>query len=100
MQTYRVKQAGYFMGRYYEEGAELLLHRRQAKYALMSGQLEELNPAPPKAQQKPKEKSGPTTPPTFQLPRGGGAAPVRRDKQGEYSRGRSVGGRTGGTAKT
>jgi len=39
MPQYRINKAGFFMGRHYNEGDVLTLHEKQAKYALLSGQL-------------------------------------------------------------
>ena len=41
MPTYRFRKTGHFMGKYYNAGDEVELFEKQAKYALMSGQLEE-----------------------------------------------------------
>jgi hypothetical protein len=66
MAKYRFLQDGYFMGKCYKIGDEVDLNPRQAKYALLSGQLEALvplsAPAPePKAAPK-KTLSKPPTP--------------------------------------
>jgi len=40
MPKYRIAKTGHFMGKYYNAGDEVDLYERQAKYALMSGQIE------------------------------------------------------------
>jgi hypothetical protein len=91
-QAYRVCATGYFMGTHYSEGDRIMLYPRQAKYALMSGQLEaivmsqaEQDDAHEKAMQR-------ATP----------AAPVRKPFSapfGERSTRRTVGGSLGGDSK-
>jgi hypothetical protein len=66
MPLYRIKKAGYFIGKYYAEGTELNLNEKQAKYALMSGQLEQVG-GPSKPAPKAK-KAGPITPITPKPP--------------------------------
>jgi hypothetical protein len=99
MPRYRIRHEGFFMGKFYAEGAELDLHERQAKYAIMSGQLEAVNPPPTKARRRetPAESKIPPRPADFALPRGG--EKPKRDEAGEFSKGRKVGGTFGGTAR-
>jgi len=57
MPQYRINKTGFFMGRHYQEGDTLTLHEKQAKYALLSGQLvpteEHAAPAPKAAKVRP-----------------------------------------------
>jgi hypothetical protein len=83
---YRIRQAGYFMGTYQAEGTKLQLFPRQAKYALLSGQLEEV------AGEYSQAHAQPATPPVRK-------AATFPNPFRERSTGRSVGGGLGGTAK-
>ena len=40
MATYRIKNDGFFMGKFHKAGAEVELNRRQAKYPLMQDHVE------------------------------------------------------------
>ena len=44
MAQYKVKKAGYYIGTYYAEGTMLELNDKQAKYGVMSGQIEKVMP--------------------------------------------------------
>lgn len=92
MAKYRFKKAGHFMGKYFDKDVELELNDKQAKYALLSGQIEAVDPVAPKM--RPKAAVGE---PFFPKP----AVPPKKvaDKQGEYSQGRHVGGTTLGSMK-
>lgn len=87
MPLYRVKQAGYYIGKYYNEGEKLSLHEKQAKYGLMTGQIEKM-PAAVEPKSVPLKAAAV-----------GEEAP-RKSKvktRGERSTGRSVGGSFGGS---
>jgi hypothetical protein len=90
MPKFRLR-AGYFMGTYYADGTELELNDKQAKYGLLSGQLEAVNPPPKKQRAQPQETTVPPRPQGFNLPR---QERIERDEAGEYSSKKSVGGRT------
>jgi hypothetical protein len=44
--NYRIAKEGYFLRQYYKVGTVISLYPKQAKYALLSGQLEAVEPVP------------------------------------------------------
>lgn len=93
MTKYVFKKSGYFMGRHFAKDAEVELNDKQAKYALLSGQIEHKYPPPPKAMK--------VSPHAF-APKGMTPPPAPKkllDAQGEFSAGRSVGGSLGGRTR-
>jgi hypothetical protein len=86
------------MGTYFEEGAEIELHEKQAKYPLMSGQIVAMDPPAPKARKRQPQET--VRPPYFE-PRGTVAGTPKKtlDKEGEFSTGKKVGGSFGGNIK-
>lgn len=100
MPKVRISTDGYFMGTFYKKGSELMLNEKQAKYGLLSGQLEPLDPPVQRKIRREDEGVETTVPPqpaAFNLPRQ--PSRVKRDEQGEYSTGRSVGGQVGDRVK-
>jgi hypothetical protein len=97
METYRIRKAGWFMGKYFHEGTEVLLNDKQAKYAVMSGQIEPVNPQAKAVRPLEETKSVPSMPRPPASPRG--EAKPKRDEHGEFSIKRRVGGTFGGNVK-
>lgn len=101
MPQYRIAQEGYFMGTFCEKDTKIELNKKQAKYPLLSGQLEVLKPVVrvPGGKDTPEKKDAHEAPVKPKEPTGYQDKPRSneriRDKDGETSGGGKVGGTSG-----